>query len=59
MYECRNMDCESMTFEQVVVQVETVHVDEAGQPAYIESDDIVETREVKCAGCGTEVKMNS
>lgn len=54
MYQCPN-GCGSTTFQQTVTQVETVHVDGAGDPFRFEPHGHVDVFDVECAECGAEV----
>lgn len=54
MYECPE-ECGSTTFEQIITQAETVHVDEAGDPRDIRQHDWVDVERVICDDCGAEV----
>lgn len=54
MYECPE-ECGSTTFEQVITQAETVHVDEAGDPRHFRQHDWVDVERVICDDCGAEV----
>lgn len=54
MYECPE-ECGSTTFEQEIIQAETVHVDEAGDLHHIRQHDWREVERVICDECGAEV----